>query len=612
MPKLVEILRGESSDPYLLPPGSEIRRETIFVTMRDGVRLATDVYLPARLPAPTLALRTPYGRAMDPEGLTEFARHGFVVAAQDCRGTGESEPETWHMFIYEGEDGFDFVEWVTRQSWFNGFVGAIGGSYCAATQWAMSMHPQMSAIAPEVGGLCISQLTARYYMFVNAFSRTSRKGRLDSQVSYAEIERSMRRETLEGGYFNEPLEVPFREALIGRYSILGELLPDAARRWLWEHFCAAGAAERAEIIRLALGIDIITYDAVWALTSFFGHRDLPGWVVLPSSTGTALAQSLHAPALVLTGWYDWGLFETLASWELLMQSASVRVKARSHLVITPNAHNVPGYHEDERLPAALKRNHRQGMLDLRRTWYAAWRDRRIEAWPRVMYYLMGADEWFCADVWPLPEVRLQPLYLGSFGTLLSVAPGKVSMPDSYEFDPTDPTPTIGGSIVSFVWPPGSVDVSEAQQRPDVLTYTTPVLKQSIDVVGSLRLVLYASSSAMDTDLCARLSDVFPDGRAIQLQAGILRARYRNRDGKPLFLEPGVVYRFEIDLWATANRFKAGHRVRLDISSADFPRFDRNSNRDGSPGPPTIALQSIYHDEERPSHLILPLARGELN
>jgi putative CocE/NonD family hydrolase len=146
-------------------------------------------------------------------------------------------------------------------------------------------------------------------------------------------------------------------------------------------------------------------------------------------------------------------------------------------------------------------------------------------------------------------------------------------------------------------------VSEVQERPDVVTYTSPVLQRDVDVVGPLRLVLYASSSAIDTDFSVRLSDVFPDGRAIQLQHTTLRTRYRDPSGEPVLLEPGEVYNFEIDLWATANRFGAGHRLRLDISSADFPKFDRHANRI-DPGPPIEAEQRIYHDPQHPSHLVV--------
>jgi putative CocE/NonD family hydrolase len=163
---------------------------------------------------------------------------------------------------------------------------------------------------------------------------------------------------------------------------------------------------------------------------------------------------------------------------------------------------------------------------------------------------------------------------------------------------------VGGSIVSFVYTPGSVDVSDVQDRPDVLTYTSAVLERDLDVVGPLRLVLYASSTTLDTDFAARLSDVFPDGRAIQLQHVTLRARYRNPDGDPELLEPGRIYELDINMSATANRFHAGHRLRLDLSSADFPRYDRNTNRAGEPGPPVPSTQTIYHGPDHPSRLIV--------
>jgi putative CocE/NonD family hydrolase len=245
-------------------------------------------------------------------------------------------------------------------------------------------------------------------------------------------------------------------------------------------------------------------------------------------------------------------------------------------------------------------------VDLLLRWYAVLREGTTDSWPVVIYYLMGANEWRIADDWPLPDTRQIRFYLGAGGTLTDEQPKEISYPDCYTYDPEDPTPTVGGSIVSSVYPPGSVDVSQVQKRPDVLTYTTPVLERDVDVVGPLRLILYASSSAVDTDFCARLSDLFPDGRAIQLQSGILRARYRGGAGdeEPKLLEPGRIYRFEIDMWATANRFRAGHCLRIDICSADFPRFDRNTNRGGEPGTPAPARQTICHGAQHPSHFLL--------
>jgi uncharacterized protein len=443
-------------------------------------------------------------------------------------------------------------------------------------------------------------------MFVNAFARTSVKASDESRGSYADIERQMLPETLAGGFFSKPLHTPFPDALLRRYPVLGSLSRVEGKRWLWERFCTLAPAQRAELIILALGVTGIDYEAIWTFASFFDGQDLPGWVILPSPSASALARALKAPALIMTGWYDWGLFETLATWDLLMREAPHRVRSRSCLVITPNAHNVPGYHEDKKSNPKLERNHRQGVLDLRLRWYSALRDQTAGSWPKVIYYLMGANEWYCSTAWPPPETQISALYLAPSGTLTPDSPREGSNPDNYIYDPTDPTPTVGGNIVSYVYLPGSVDVSEVQHRADVLTYTTAVLDHDLDVVGPLRLILYASSSVVDTDFSARISDVFPDDRAIQLQAGILRTRYRDSSGKPELIEPGCIYCFEIDMWATANRFKAGHRVRLDISSADFPRFDRNANRGGEAGPPIRALQTVYHDRLHASHLLLPV------
>jgi hypothetical protein len=264
---------------------------------------------------------------------------------------------------------------------------------------------------------------------------------------------------------------------------------------------------------------------------------------------------------------------------------------------------MPGYREGDADHPELRHNHRYN-ADLLLQWYAAVRQGTTDSWPTVIYYLMGANEWRVATDWPVPEGEQMIFYLNKAASLSLEMPQQRLQADQYTYDPQEPTPTVGGSIVSFLYRPGSVDVKEVQERADVLTYTTEPLENDLDVVGPLKMILYASSSAVDTDFVARLTDVFPDGRAIQLQNGILRARYRNLDGEPELLEPGHIYRLEIDMWATANRFRAGHRVRLDISSSDFPRFDRNNNRGGEPGPPMPATQTIYRDTEHPSHLLM--------
>jgi uncharacterized protein len=586
---------------------AQIGCETVWVTMRDGTRLATDMYLPPVQPAPTVVMRTPYGRA--PDGFVgaflSFARRGYAVISQDCRGTGASEPDRWEFYVYEREDSFDLIEWISQQAWCNGFISACGGSYLAQTQWCMAMHPRMSAIAPEVGGLGVASRTVRKYLFYNSYARSVGKGEHKVPIHYTELERLMLPETLAGGFYNDPLLKPFPEALLARYPALSTLTPARARRWLWEHYSSLPPAQRAELLKQASGEDSVTIMSLEAMSAFFGQHIGLDAHMFAASSRAALCESVHAPALLITGWYDWSLNDPLETWKLLRHEARSPVRERSRLIITPSAHNMPGYKEGMPDHLELQRTHHTvNQVGLLLRWYAAVREGAIGSWPTVIYYLMGANEWRVAEDWPPPNARVEAWYLGSGGTLSTQAPQEGSAPARYVFDPQNPTPTVGGSIVSYVYSPGSVDVSEVHKRSDVLTYTSAPLEQDLDVAGPLRLILYASSSARDTDFAARLSDVFPDGRAIQLQNGILRARYRNSAEEPELLSPGRIYRLEIDLWATANRFKAGHRLRVDISSADFPRFDRNSNRGGEPGDPIRAQQTVYHDPEHPSHLLV--------
>lgn len=595
-------------------PVSEIRCEKILVPMRDGTLLATDIYLPPTVPAPAIAVRTPYGRGADAfvGAFLAFARRGYVVLSQDCRGTGDSEPDSWDYYMYEPEDGYDFVDWVCRQRWFNGFLGACGSSYVGQTQWHMAMHPKMSTIVPEVSGLGLVVNPARLHMFANAHARSVGKGEKRVSVPYFELERLMLDETLSSGYFNEPLYSSLPGPTLERFPHLRDMSAKDARQWLWNNYCDLSCAKRAEFVREAMGTAGVSLVEVERLSSVFGFKISSDAHTLPYARPEEMFRSFNVPVLLITGWYDWAVNDTLATWELLRRAAPPSVRSRCKLLITPSAHNVMGCHEGIAEHPELHHAHRTTTsVELLLRWYSAVRADALDAWPTVIFYLMGANEWYCADDWPIAGAKSVVLYLGADGRLNHDAPKGDSAPDRYIYDPERPTPTVGGSIVSYVYPPGSVDVSDVQMRPDVLVYTTAPIDHDVDVVGQLRLVLFASSSAVDTDFVARLSDVFPDGRAIQLQNGLLRARYRNLEGEPELLEPGKVYRFEIDMWSTANRFKAGHRIRIDISSADFPRFERHSNRAGESVQPICASQIIYHDKVRASHLILPVVSGGL-
>ncbi len=616
-PELAEIL---ARNELLSTPRfgvSEIVFETVQVEMRDGVRLATDLYRPPLPTAPAVVLRTPYAR--DADGivptLLSLARRGYVVASQDCRGTGSSEPNHWDYYVREPEDGVDFVEWVTRQPWFGGFIGSFGASYVGQTQWHMATHPAMSATVPEVSGLGVALNTAHLHMFVNAYAHTV--GRGDDKVSapLRRIETIYEAETMAGGLYNEPLDPELPSSVLDAVPGLRGVAPGEARRMLWEHYCGLSCADRAELVKTVMGTTSVSIVEVEGLTRFFGHEISHDRHTLPHTDPEQLPGLVHAPPLLMTGWYDWGLNDALATWELLQRAADEPLRSRCRLLVSPSAHNMTGYHEGMGERPELQHTYREPgatHLELLLRWYDAVRTGTTDSWPNVVYYLMGAGQWQAAETWPPAGAVETPLFLGADGALTPDAPTEQAEPDGYVYDPRDPTPTVGGSIVSWVYPPGSVDVSHVQERADVLTYTTPVLGRDVDVVGPLMFVLHASSSVVDTDFAVRLSDVFPDGRAIQLQSGMLRARFRDLRGEPSLLEPGEVYRLEVDMWATANRFAAGHRIRVDISSADFPRLDRNANLGGAPGDPIPADQRIYRDPEHPSHLVLPVVGPSLS
>ena len=600
-----KFLAGGEALPFRFA-ATDIRREIVQVRMRDGTRLATDLYLPPLTPAPTIAMRTPYGRAAPKyvDSFLQFACCGYAVISQDCRGTGDSEPDQWDYYVYESEDSFDLVDWIVRQAWCDGFVAGCGGSYAGQTQWCMAAHPRMSSIAPEVSGLGIARNTARLYMFLNAFARSIGKGADKMPVPLAELERAMLDETVAGGYFNQPLHAPLPRTLIALHPPLEHMTPLAASRWLWEHYCHLTCAQRADFVRKALSTDRVSIVEVESLPQVFGQNIAHDAHTLPHCSPAEACREIQAPALLVTGWYDWGLNDALATWEELQRAAYSAVHERSRLLITPGAHNQAGYHEDAGTHPELKHAYRtEHIIPLLHAWYEAVRTDALADWPNVIYYLMGANEWRTADAWPPQDAQPFTLYLAARGQLSTHEPLQDSSSDRYIYDPADATPTVGGNILSYVYPPGSVDVSKVQGRADVLVYTTPRLRRDLDMVGPLRCVLHASSTALDTDFVVRLSDVFPDGRAIQLQNGLLRARYRDPLGPARWLEPGRIYALEIDLWATAIRFKVGHRIRIDISSADFPRFDRNSNTGGVSQAPVLAQQRIYHEVRHPSRLV---------
>ena len=554
--------------------------------MRDGIELSTDLYLPAEGgPSPSLVLRTPYDNLREDDLRTgmrpiEFASRGYAVADQDTRGRHDS-PGDWYPFIDEARDGHDTIEWVAKQPWSNGKVGLIGSSYRGLTIWqaAQGGSPHLIAATPRVaysntfhnwvytGGAF--QLAFNLSWCISTDARTQ-------QPHYLWLPEEMHLSTL---FWHLPLITSDEAA--GR----------SVRHWKdW--------------------VNHPTYDDYWrSLSPIDEHYD-----------------DIEVASYSMAGWFDVFLQGSLNNFMGVSEHGKTEKARRSQkIIVGPWIHNL-GALGTESKTGDIDFGH-TALLDLYEEqvrWFDYWLkgiDNGILDEPRVKVFVMGANRWREADEWPLPETVYTPYYLHSGGGatslfgdgLLDTNQPEREPPDRYVYDPEHPVMTIGGSTccgeqglpVSM----GPRDQRPNEYRPDVLVYTGPLLDREIEVTGPVKVVLYASSSATDTDFTAKLVDVFPDGYAMNVAEGILRARYRDSWESPTLLEPGRAYRFEIDLWSTSNCFLEGHRMRVEISSSNFPHYDRNPNTGhpfGQDAELQVARQTVYHDGEHQSHILLPV------
>lgn len=564
------------------------------VAMRDGVQLATDVYRPAGPgPYPVVMMRLPYNKEQPvllflAGDILRVAQAGYAVVVQDCRGTWASDGE-FNPYFQEAEDGADAIAWAAAQPWSTGDVGMMGASYYGATQWlaAMQSPPALKALAPFI-------TTDQYY----------------------------EKWTYQGGAFQLGFMLQWASATFG--------VAEAVRRLLRGTGDAAG-----------IGTAIGAADAVAANYWHLPLCELPAvarltpyvqdWLAHPDYDDywRAIAPCEHyakitTPALNFGGWYDLFLGGTLANY------TAMKDRAPQKLVIGPWVHGYNGGVYPARNFGLMAHD---GVADVT-AMQIRWFDHFLKGAANgvldeapVRIFVMGPDVWRDEADWPLPDTDWQQWYLhsgGSAGTkaedgVLSRRAPAEEVADSFLYDPRDPVPTVGGASflpgLFIAANAGPRDQRAVEQRADVLCYTSAVLERDLEVTGPVRLVLYVSSSARDTDFTGKLVDVHPDGTALILTDGILRARYRESLSAPQCMTPGEIYRIEIDLVATANVFAAGHRLRLEVSSSNFPRFDRNTNTGGVIASETEAdfvraTNTVWHDELRASHLVLPvIARG---
>ena len=550
------------------------------VTMRDGTVLCADVYLPVgEGPFPALLERTPYNKGNSTEvqmgAPAYFAANGYAVVIQDVRGRFKSEGR-FVPFQDDGwgpkRDGLDTVEWVAGQTWCNGQVGTIGGSYSGATQYQLA-----PTRPPHLRAMYVREASADYQAewvyhggaFELAFMlgwtadwTCSNLAHLAAGDEYARRKANLEKAIAEMERWQKHLPLSPNPLLAGLEDWYDNCLahPDDGPFW-WQ----------------------------WNVEQQHPEID--------------------TPICHLGGWFDIFLNGTLKNFMGLRAEARTAEAGRAQrLIVGPWVHgpwNVPKSLQGEvDFGPAAARDYNA----MRLPWFDHWlkgHENGVTTEPAVHLFVMGGNQWRTAEDYPWPDTRYTAWYLHQSGRLDAKEPTEAEQPDSYLYDPDNPVPSRGGNTL---YPPGGAfDQRPIEER--CLTYTSDPLPHDLTIIGNVRCVLYALSSAPDTDWVVRLTDVHPDGFSRLLCDGILRARYRQSRIAPTLLAPDQIYEFGVDLWATANTFKAGHRIRVAVTSSSFPRFDRNLNTGGACGTESarqVALNTIFHDQRRWSRIILPV------
>ncbi len=578
--------------------------------MRDGIHLATEVYLPAGdEPFPVILQRTPYNRrspaaASDCDSATGryFAERGYAMVNQDTRGRYRSEGE-FDPMRQEAADGYDAVEWAAVQPWSNGKVGMIGGSYVGLTQWqaAVEQPPHLVAIAP-------------HYSSSNYLDGwTYQGGALDLWFAQSWVADILAPDTLQRRLEAAGASAEEVQAEVAAFVSEGreKLLDD----WVWQLPLSDFAPFRHDA-------DIAPYYGEWLARP--GYDDY--WADLDVETKYPRIQ---VPALITGGWYDVFQQGTVRNF-MGMRAAGGSEAARTgtQLVMRALCHACPS--DTTAGEIDFGPDNAFSLNEAWARWFDYWLkgiDNGVADDPAVRLFVMlppdegttGGGFWTEADAFPLSDAVETSYYLGSGGRANTAggdgvlsADGPGGRADRYTYDPADPVPTVGGNMCCRNDPvaSGAFDQREVEQRDDVLVYTSPPLDDDVTVIGPVRVELWAASSAPDTDFTAKLVDVHVDGYAHNVSEGIIRARYRNADDRASWITPGAVHDYVIDLGNTATVFRRGHRIRLEISSSNFPHFDRNLNTAapfGEGAEMTPASQQVLHDAGHPSRLVLQVA-----
>ena len=570
-----------SFPPAEVPPRNDIRVDNrVAIPMRDGVILYADVYRPVDEGRyPVLVSRTPYSTERFPaayEAGVYFSRRGYVYVFQDVRGRHESDGR-WEPFFDDEKDGYDTIEWAAKQRWSNGKVGMEGGSYLGQNQWraAQAAPPSLVTIFPSVAS------TSIYHDWITL----NGAWRLSFNFGWGPVRQESR-----------IMQNPGPHTVAGLHAI---------------HYDEVQRHLPLNTMQQMVGRNARFYNDWLANPDYNDY-----WKPLNVEE---VFNKIAIPVHTFGGWFDIFSQGTLRGYVgMSHKGATEQARRGTHIVIGAWGHGStqktgdidfgPTAHVDE---SALK---------------LRWYDSRLKGFdngvdrePPVKLFLMGRNEWVLENEYPLARTNYRPMYFAGGGKantdkgdgrLTWDKPSGSSPADRFRYDPNDPVPSVGGNnCCGTPTPAGPRDQRTIEGRQDVLIYTSDVLQDEIEVTGPVKVVLHASSDAVDTDFVARLVDVYPDGTTYNMAEGMLRARYRESLSRPSPLQPNKVYRFEIDLVGTSVAFLKGHRMRVHVTSSHFPQFDRNPNtgaKFGATKEVRAAQQTVYHDPERPSHILLPV------
>lgn len=549
------------------------------VRMRDGVVLYADVYMPATPGRyPTIVTRTPYGVQRDGvhQTMTKFAQRGYAVVVQDVRGRYESDGK-WEPFRDEAKDGYDTIEWAAAQPFSNGKVATQGGSYLGHNQWqAASLNPpHLVAAFPS---LASTNIYANWITMGGAFRLSFNYGwgvvRMPNRIMLPQYWHTEAFTPEELKYANILMHLPLQD---GDLQSAGAVVPHY-RDWIKHE----------------------SYDEYWKAISDEERFD-----------------KIKVPTYVSGGWFDIFVMGTINGYVgMKNKGATPEARKGARMIIGPWGHGPSQKFGDVDFTPAAYVDQFETELSFFDYHLKGIRN-AIETDKPVRLFYMGVNQWRAETDWPIPGAQFKELYLGGEnansvrgkGTLSFDKPTKATT-DTYRYDPQSPVPTTGGNnCCGTPTPAGPRDQHPLEQREDVLVYTSAFLEKPVTIAGPVKMKLHAATDGRDTDWMVKLVDVHPDGFAMPVSEGIIRAKFREGLDKMKLLTPNQVYEYEIEMTGTANVFRPGHRIRVDITSSNFPQFDRNPNTGEPLGTSTktrIAQQTIHHGGAKLSHIVLPV------